>query len=82
MMLIPKSIKRKSRKVMETYLKYGIFPTTWEVCYCPRCNDTLNAGWNYQPNYCSNCGQKIDFSEIVWETAPEEKEVADDEIEN
>ena len=36
-------------------------------CYCPRCNHVLNAGPNFQPKYCSECGQKIDFSEVKWE---------------
>ena len=31
------------------------------------CNHVLNAGPNFQPKYCSECGQKIDFSEVKWE---------------
>ena len=34
--------------------------------YCPRCNHVLNAGPNYQPKYCDQCGQKLSFSGIRW----------------
>lgn len=30
---------------------------TGKPCYCPRCNHVLNAGPNFQPKYCSECGQ-------------------------
>lgn len=33
---------------------------------CPRCRETLNAGPNYQPRYCDQCGQKINFSGAEW----------------
>lgn len=63
------SKKRKARKPILrkiTYLKFGFVITEHENHYCPRCNHILNAGRNYQPKYCDQCGQKISFSGIVW----------------
>lgn len=34
---------------------------------CPRCNHILNAGPDYQPDYCSKCGQHVNCSDIPWE---------------
>ena len=62
--------KRKARKPIakkSTYLKYG-----FEYYRCPRCKNILNAGPNYQPKYCDQCGQKINFSGIKWK---EDKEL-------
>ena len=50
----------------ENYLKYGFVKTECELYFCPKCNHPLNAGPNYQPNFCSNCGQRMDFSSVVW----------------
>lgn len=50
----------------ETYLKYGFVITEHEHHYCPRCSHVLNAGPNYQPRYCGQCGQKLNFSGIKW----------------
>lgn len=61
--------KRKARKPIArkiTYLKYGFVITEHENHYCPRCNHVLNAGPNYQPKYCDQCGQKLSFSGIRW----------------
>lgn len=62
-----KFIKRKPIARWEEYLKYGFVRTAIKTCYCPSCGDVLNAGPKYQPNYCSECGQKIDFSGMEWE---------------
>lgn len=56
-----KPIAKKTR-----YLKYGFVITEIEQQLCPRCKEILNAGPDYQPNYCGNCGQKIDFRDTVW----------------
>jgi len=61
--------KRRSRKPVartETYLKYGFVITEHEYQYCPKCKHVLNAGSNYQPKYCDQCGQKLNFSGIKW----------------
>lgn len=40
-------------------------PTDWHIMACPTCRRTF---WNsgefvhYQPHYCENCGQAIDWS--------------------
>lgn len=47
--------------------EHGFTYVEHKPCYCPRCNHVLNAGPNFQPKYCSECGQKIDFSEVKWE---------------
>lgn len=69
------SKKRKARKPIArkiTYLKFGFVITERENHYCPRCNRVLNAGPNYQPKYCDQCGQKLNFSGIKWK---EDKEL-------
>jgi len=61
--------KRKARKPIVrkiTYLKFGFVITEHENHCCPRCNHVLNAGPNYQPKYCDQCGQKLTFSKIRW----------------
>jgi len=59
-----KARKAIARKV--TYLKFGFVITEHESHYCPRCNYILNAGPNYQPKYCNQCGQKVSFAGIIW----------------
>ncbi len=51
----------------EIYLKYGFVKTEHTSYHCPRCSKTLNAGPNFQPKYCWQCGQRIDFNGIEWE---------------
>lgn len=64
---VMKFIARKPVVRTEVYRKYGFTYVEHKPCYCPRCNHVLNAGPNFQPKYCSECGQKIDFSEVKWE---------------
>lgn len=67
--------KKKAKKPIAreiTYLKYGFVRTKCENYHCPRCNHVLNAGPNYQPRYCDQCGQKVTFAGIEWK---EEKEL-------
>lgn len=64
--MIFRSIARKPVPMMETYLKYG-FVITEHQCYCcPRCGKPLNAGPQFQPKYCSECGQHVDFKGVKW----------------
>jgi len=70
--MIKKSKARKPIAREITYLKYGFVITKTENHYCPRCNHALNAGPNYQPKYCDQCGQKISFAGIIWK---EDKEL-------
>lgn len=67
--------KRKARMPItrkNIYLKFGFIITEHEIHHCPRCNHILNAGVNYQPKYCDQCGQKIRFTGIIWK---EDKEL-------
>ena len=67
--------KEKAMKPVEKikkYLKYGFVMVEHQYMDCPRCNATLNAGPCYQPKYCDQCGQRLDFSEIEWK---EDKEL-------
>lgn len=62
-------MESRARKPMlekQTYLKYGFVIMEHEACLCPRCGHILNAGPGYQPKYCSECGQKMNFTDIVW----------------
>lgn len=63
---IPKFWKRKPIMKTGTYNKYGFVKTECTVYCCPRCENILNAGPNYQPNCCVVCGQMIDYSDISW----------------
>ena len=49
------------------YLKYGFCKTRYQAFLCPSCNSILNAGPNYQPKCCDQCGQPVDFTDIVYE---------------
>lgn len=69
---MPRFIARKPIVKTGTYNKFGFVITLHEFCCCPKCKSILNAGPEYQPNYCDNCGQKIDFSDVVWK---EEKSI-------
>ena len=70
--LLVKNIARKTIPKTETYIKYGFVITEHECQHCPRCNHILNAGPNYQPKCCSQCGQKLNFSGTRWK---EDKEL-------
>ena len=63
---MPKGIARKPAARTETYLKYGFVITECEKYLCPRCGGVLNAGPNYQPKYCDQCGQKVSFKGTEW----------------
>lgn len=56
---------------VQRYLKYGFVLTETQQCVCPKCKMVLNAGPNYQPKYCSECGQKLDFAGIKWKPEKE-----------
>ena len=43
------------------YIKYGFVKMEHEYCCCPKCRNILNAGPNYQPEFCDRCGQALDF---------------------
>lgn len=49
------------------YIKYGFVKMEHEYCCCPKCRNILNAGPNYQPEFCDRCGQALDFSNTEWE---------------
>ena len=53
--------------VGKAYNKYGFAITLHQYCICPRCNHILNAGPDYQPDYCSKCGQHVNCSDVPWE---------------
>lgn len=62
-------LKHKAQKPIskiETYLKYGFVVVEHEYHFCPRCGKTLNAGPEYQPKYCDQCGQRVSFAGIKW----------------
>lgn len=50
-----------------TDIKYGFVKMEHEYCCCPKCRNILNAGPNYQPEFCDRCGQALDFSNTEWE---------------
>lgn len=64
--LMPKCVARRPMIETEIYLKYGFAVMEHETHRCPKCGNILNAGPNYYPRYCSQCGQKVDFMGIKW----------------
>ncbi len=64
--ILPRGIARRPVPKTTTYLKYGFAVTEDECFYCPRCRRILNAGPEYQPNYCSQCGQRVTFRDTGW----------------
>ena len=62
-------MKAPTWKMVE-YKKYGFCKTRFQAFYCPECENQLNAGPEYQPKRCDNCGIKLDFSGIEYK--PEE----------
>lgn len=70
--LIPKGIARKPIPEKVTYLQFGFVIMERERYSCPRCKKPLDAGPNYQPRYCDQCGQKLTFAGIEWK---EEREL-------
>lgn len=49
------------------YLKFGFVPTLTTRVRCDNCNAILNAGPNYQPKFCPECGEKApDLSSVNW----------------
>ncbi len=63
---VSRDTERKPVSAMKTYLKYGFVITEYETHLCPACGHVLNAGPNYQPRYCDQCGQRINFEGIEW----------------
>lgn len=51
---------------VRTYLKYGFVITEHEFYFCPRCGSGLNAGPDYQPKFCDQCGQRITYDGVEW----------------
>lgn len=66
MLLVFKGIIRRPVPKIQTYLKYGFVIMEHDIYCCPRCGKTLNAGPDYQPQYCSECGQRVTFAEVKW----------------
>lgn len=61
----------KARKPIEStirYMKYGFVHVERKMYRCPKCGELLSAGPDYQPKYCGECGQKLDFSDAKWES--------------
>ena len=62
-----KGVRLLTKMKHGTYNKYGFAITLHQYCICPRCNHILNAGPDYQPDYCSKCGQHVNCSDVPWE---------------
>ncbi len=60
------NVSKKPISRVESYLKYGFVCTEHESYYRPECGNILNAGPDYQPQYCSQCGCRLDFIEVEW----------------
>ena len=61
-----KDIAKTPKEQTKRYLKYGFVITEYQALSCPACGHTLNAGPQFQPNYCSECGQKLSYKGIAW----------------
>ncbi len=70
----------KPIKTYVVYEKYGFIRTRAQAHLCPECGELLNAGPNYTPKCCSECGTRLDFSGVIWEP-DEELEIDHDAAE-
>ncbi len=61
-----KSVARKPVPKIQTYAKYGIAIVGHDIYICSRCKRVLDTGPNYQPQYCSECGQLVTFVSVEW----------------
>lgn len=68
MMMLPKWIAISSHEKEKQYIKYGFVIIECVSYLCPRCGCILNAGPNYQPKYCDQCGQKVSFKKTKWKS--------------
>lgn len=51
----------------DIFLQMGFVPTLTTQVRCDNCNSILNAGPNYQPKFCPECGAKVpDLSKVEW----------------
>ncbi len=66
MLLEFRGITRRPVPKIQTYLKYGFVIVEHDIYCCPRCREILNAGPNYQPQHCSECGQRVTFAGVEW----------------
>lgn len=48
------------------HAKYGFALTEAQVAYCPACKHELNAGPDYMPKRCEECGQLLDWNDYSW----------------
>jgi hypothetical protein len=51
----------------QEYLKFGFCKTRHQAFLCPSCSNILNAGPHYQPKCCDQCGQPVDFTNVLYE---------------
>lgn len=60
---VEKQMPKKPIKEEEKYKKITV-----EIYYCPSCNSEITrrskSSWLYETPHCSECGQKIDWSEV------------------
>ena len=43
--------------------RYGTYIRT--TAFCPECSCVVQRDDNYEPRYCSYCGQKLDWREVM-----------------
>lgn len=48
------------------YKKFGLVMIRIHGHKCGECGAILNAGPNWQPKCCEECGTKVDWSDVVW----------------
>lgn len=67
MVNMSKETAMKPIERIANYLKYGFAITEHQYMDCPRCGHLMNAGPNYQPRYCDQCGQRVSFNGVIME---------------
>ena len=66
MVNMSKETAMKPIERIANYLKYGFAITEHQYMDCPRCGHVLDAGPDYQPKYCGQCGQRVSFHGAIW----------------
>lgn len=60
--LVEKATPKKVKNITD-YYSVEIDEYEYTLGYCPYCNKDIIFDKYYQLNYCSECGQKLDWSE-------------------
>lgn len=71
--LVEKEKPQKLERYADGYDEEG--NEVYDMSVCPECHREFEADYTEHFNYCPNCGQKLDWSEVEKEREEEEEEI-------